>query len=131
MPAYDSKAFDPPAPLARVSLRSPENGSVVDDVPMLIDSGADVTLIPEMFLSELGIDLDQGESYELAAFDGLKSTTRAVRLELVFQRRTFRGLFLLSDGENGILGRNVINNLALVLDGPRLTWNEPANASEH
>jgi hypothetical protein len=98
---------------------------------MLIDSGADVTLIPEMFLSELGIDLDQGESYELAAFDGQKSTTRSVRLELVFQGRTFRGLFLLNDGENGILGRNVINNLALVLDGPRLTWNEPASASKH
>jgi hypothetical protein len=131
MPAYDSEAFDPPAPLARVSLRSPENGSVVDNVPMLIDSGADVTLIPEMFLSELGIDLDQGESYELTAFDGQKSTTRSVRLELVFQGRTFRGLFLLNDGENGILGRNVINNLALVLDGPRLTWNEPASASKH
>jgi len=99
MPAYDSKAFDPPAPLARVGLRSPENGSVVDDVPMLIDSGADVTLIPEMFLGELGIGLDQGESYELAAFDGQKSTTRSVRLELVFQRRTFRGFSCYTTGK--------------------------------
>jgi len=74
MPAYDSKFFDPPAPLARVSLKALNNGAIVTDVPMLIDSGADVTLIPRTFINELKLELDQNESYELASFDGHKST---------------------------------------------------------
>src|SRR5262249_56398454 len=42
---YDGQ-FNPPAPVARVSLRVHANGKIVTDVPMLIDSGADVTLLP-------------------------------------------------------------------------------------
>jgi hypothetical protein len=124
MPEYDSKFFDPPAPLARVSLRDLNNGAIVTDVPMLIDSGADVTLIPRTFINELRLELDPNESYELASFDGHKSTALSARLELVFQTRTFRGRFLLINSESGILGRNVLNHFALVLDGPRLSWQE-------
>ena len=47
MPAYDHTLFDPPAPIARVTLRRIEGGRDCPEVPMLIDSGADVTLLPE------------------------------------------------------------------------------------
>ena len=46
MPAYDD-SLSPPAPVARVSLRHPGSSLTVTDVLMLIDSGADVTLIPK------------------------------------------------------------------------------------
>jgi hypothetical protein len=46
MPEYDSSRFDPPAPLARVGLRNPDSGKTVSDIPMLIDSGADASLVP-------------------------------------------------------------------------------------
>jgi hypothetical protein len=46
MPGYDPDQFDPPAPVARVELRDPASGAVVADVPMLIDTRADVTLLP-------------------------------------------------------------------------------------
>lgn len=45
MPAYDSTLFAPPAPVARVNLRSPDSGRVQTDVLMLLDTGADVTLV--------------------------------------------------------------------------------------
>ena len=32
--------------------------------------------------------------------------------------------FPVIDDEVGILGRNVLNHLSLVLDGPRLSWRE-------
>jgi hypothetical protein len=129
MRAYDSKNFNPPAPLARVSLRSPHDGVMLNDVPMLIDSGANATLIPKTVVSELKVELDENE-YEVESFAGQKSTINAVHLELVFGARTFRGRFLLIDSENGILGRNVLNHFALVLDGPRLSWQEqPSTAS--
>ena len=59
MPTYDSNQFDPPAPLARVSLRVPEGEKAVTDVPMLIDSGADLTLIPEGSVADLKLELDR------------------------------------------------------------------------
>lgn len=47
MPTHDTELFDPPAPLARVTLRHPENGAVLNGVPMLIATGVDVSLVPE------------------------------------------------------------------------------------
>jgi len=47
MPEYNASLFTPPAPVARVTLRNQDNGSTISDVPMLLDTGADVTLIPE------------------------------------------------------------------------------------
>ncbi len=46
MPTDDASLFDLPAPLARVNLRNPNNSDIVSDLLMLLDSGADVTLIP-------------------------------------------------------------------------------------
>ncbi len=55
MPAYDASLFDPPAPLARVTPRNLSNGATVSDVPMLIDSGADITLVPHQSADQLGL----------------------------------------------------------------------------
>jgi hypothetical protein len=46
MPGYDASGFDPPAPVARVVLRNPHSGATVSDVLLLLDTGADVTLLP-------------------------------------------------------------------------------------
>ena len=47
MPNSDSERFVPPAPLAKVMLRNIETGAELSDVPMLLDTGADATLIPK------------------------------------------------------------------------------------
>ncbi|HEY4689081.1 MAG TPA: retropepsin-like aspartic protease [Anaerolineae bacterium] len=124
MPTYDTRWFDPPAPLARVVLRNPATGAARPDVPMLLDSGADVSLVPQAVADQLGVAAIPDRRYELIGFDGSTSFAPVVRLELVFYRRTFRGQFLLVDQEWGILGRNVLNEVQLLLDGPNLTWDE-------
>jgi hypothetical protein len=58
MTAYDSTLFAPPAPLSRVTLRNPETGKTQTDVPMLLDTGADVTLVPRVTLDSLELQLD-------------------------------------------------------------------------
>ena len=93
-------------------------------MPMLLDSGTDVTLIPRVTLDLLEITSVQDRRYELIGFDGGRSFAPVVQLELIFCRRTFRGQFLLIDQAWGILGRNVLNSVPLVLDGPNLTWDE-------
>ncbi len=124
MPAYDDGNFNPPAPMARVTLRHPDNGTTLPDVPMLMDTGADVTLVPTASVEQLDATINSGKEYELMGFDGTKSFARAVQLDVLFLRRTFKGRFLLIDQEWGILGRDILNHIILVLNGPLMIWSE-------
>ena len=127
MNPYDSTLFDPPAPVARVTLRDPVSKRAAEGVPMLLDTGADVTLVPTAVVKAL--DVREAESFQLAAFDGRTSFAASVRLELLLAGRTFRGRFLLVESTWGVLGRNVLNSLPLSLDGPSLTWHVPGSRS--
>jgi hypothetical protein len=124
MPDYDGRQFDPPAPLARLTVRTLDRARSVSDVAMLIDSGADVTLIPQGCAESLGLVGEIEVGYCLRGLGGSPIAAKVVEAELVFLGRNFRGRFLLVDDECGILGRNVLNNLSLLLDGPRLNWRE-------
>lgn len=124
MPAYDANLFDPPAPLARVILRNPGNAVTVADVPMLLDSGADVTLIPAKLVNQIGLTADADTIYELTGFDGSTTLASVVQLEMRFLNKTFRGRFLLIDQDWGVLGRDILNLVSLLLDGPNLNWKE-------
>jgi hypothetical protein len=73
MPAYNDQLFLPPAPVAIVVLRNPESGAILPDIPMLIDSGADVTLLPQYSIDLLGAEINPDENYELIGFDGAKA----------------------------------------------------------
>jgi hypothetical protein len=121
MHAYDPVRFQPPAPVASVTLRNLQTGQAFADVPTLLDSGADVTLVPATAAQQIGVSVDPQVRYELAGFDGTAHFAPVVRLELAFCRRTFRGLFLVIDQECGVLGRNVLNSVPLLLDGPHHT----------
>jgi predicted aspartyl protease len=120
MPSYDSTGFDPPAPVAQVSVRNPESGDAKDGVPKLIDTGADVTLLPLSVARELGVTGIPGKTYELHGFEGSVCSSLAAHAEMVFLGRRFRGQFLLIDQETGIIGRNILNTVAMLFDGPLL-----------
>ncbi len=105
-------------------LCSHEHETIIPDVPMLLDSGADVTLIPQGAVHMLGVCIRPNESYELRGFDGHTSFAPVVQLDLIFLRKTFRGRFLVINQEWGILGRDVLNHVSVLLDGPYLMWNE-------
>ena len=124
MPAYDAGLFNPPAPLARVTLRNQDNSNTVSGVPMLLDTGADVTLLPQSCVNQLGLNIDPNEGYELMGFDGNTSVAQVVRVDMILLRRVFRGRFLITDQECGIIGRDILNHLTLLFDGPRLNWKE-------
>jgi hypothetical protein len=124
MPAYDSDLFHPPAPVALVSIRDPGSGNTVNDVPMLIDSGSDISLIPRTSIDELELDIDPNAGYELQGFDGRTSLAESVTLDLIFVKRTIRGKYVVVNSAMGILGRDVLNHLTILLDGPRLSWEQ-------
>lgn len=122
MPPYDTSRFSPPAPVVEAAVRNPEDGSVASGISMLLDTGADVTLIPRSAADAAGIPIAKDHYYEIMGFDGTISQAAAARLEMIFLGRTFRGQFLLTDQDWGIIGRDVLNLLAVVMDGPKLSW---------
>jgi hypothetical protein len=124
MPSYDAAHFDPPAPVARVTLRNPHSGATVSDVPLPLDTSADVTLLPRTAVERFGVPLLPDQRYELMSFDGSKSFAPVVMLDLLFLQRAFRGRYLLIEAERGILGRDILNHVTLLLDGPRQQWSE-------
>jgi hypothetical protein len=58
------------------------------------------------------------------SFDGSTSFAPVVMLDLLFLRRAFRGQYLLTEEECGIMGRDVLNHVIVLLDGPRQEWSE-------
>jgi hypothetical protein len=62
--------------------------------------------------------------YELAAFDGTKSLVSVALIDMVFLNRVYRGRYLLVNAAEGVLGRDVLNHLSLLFDGPGQQWTE-------
>ena len=81
-----------------------------------------MSLLPRSHVASLAPP--DAKQYELEAFDGTKSTAPAVTAELRLLGKSFRGQFLLIEGWHGVLGRNVLNNLSLLFDGPTRKWTE-------
>lgn len=124
MPEYDAENYNPPAPVAYVTLRNPATGAVLSNVPMLIDTGADTTLLPSDVVEKLGVKAEENTGFEVQVFDGDTKFLRIVKLDLLILNKTFKGDYLLIDRPIGILGRNILNNIRILLDGPRGKWNE-------
>lgn len=118
MRAYEVNDFRPPAPVAVVSVHSASAGITIPNIPMLMDTGADVSLLPREAIAHLLETIDEDHKYELEGFDGTRS------LEIQLLGKTFRGQFLVVDGKYGILARNVLNSLVILFDGPSLFWKE-------
>ena len=123
MPEYDGENFEPPAPVAYITLRNPATGVLLSDVPMLIDTGADATLLPSNAVGQLGISVEDSD-FEVQVFDGEIKRLKIAKLELYFLGKKFAGEYLLVDRPIGILGRNILNHIKLLLDGPHSKWDE-------
>jgi hypothetical protein len=127
MPEYDAENYNPPAPVAYVTLRNPATGAVVSNIPMLIDTGSDTTLLPSDAVEKLGVKVDEDAGFEVQVFDGDTKFLRIVKLEVLVLDKTFKGDYLLIDRPIGILGRNILNHVRLLFDGPRGKWDEQKN----
>lgn len=124
MPSYDALHYDPPAPVAEVVLRDTISGALVQSVFLLLDTGADATLLPRHAVEQLGVQPLANATYEIVGIDGSKSNAQAVELDMIFLNKAYRGRYLLTDAEHGVLGRDVLLSVVLLLDGPKLDWSQ-------
>ena len=123
MIAYIKNKF-PPAPILNIALSVPGEGAQTELTPALIDTGSDFTLVPEKWLQS--IDAPRSRP---ARVRGLWSAYHEVTLFLVDIHLDIGALpgievvrVMKSDGlfenEEIVLGRNVLNMLILLLEGP-------------
>jgi hypothetical protein len=126
MPKYDASHYDPPAPVAQVALRHLNGGPLLRDVLLLVDTGADITLLPRAAVERIGVRALTGQDYDLFGFNGTISRAEVVELDMILGNKAYRGRYLLIDEERGILGRDVLANMVLLLHGPRQEWFEQA-----
>jgi predicted aspartyl protease len=122
MITYDSIYHAPPAPMARVTLRNLLNGKAVLDVPMLIDTGADISVVLRVSAENIGLQSRRDESIVIVAYDGSRRSSEVVTLEMVLEDYTFEGDFLVRDDVIGVIGRNVLNQFFITLDGRGRAW---------
>ena len=121
MPAYNTFDFDPPAPVALVTFVHPDTGQRMDNVPMLLDTGADASIVPQVVVTALGMS-ERTKAYEVTFLEGDTATLRSTHLQMKWLSFTFTGEFLVTQAAHGVIGRNILNNLRVVLDGPRQDW---------
>lgn len=121
---YD-RAKIPAAPVLAIRLSAPGESARTDPIAALIDTGSDFTLVPLSLL--LQIDAPEERS---AFLRGLWSEQRQVTVylaDLHFENRVLPGIEVVGvedesaeddQAQEIILGRNVLNRLILLLDGP-------------
>lgn len=112
---YDARR-SPPAPVLPVRL-GPPNTEPVTAVAALVDSGADVTVLPEGLPQALGLP-----QVSEVTVRGVTGTARvpvyAAEVEAAGRRRIVEVVGL---GGEALLGRDLINRRVVTLDGPRHT----------
>ena len=110
----------PPLSALEVVLRSP-GGDSLGPFPALIDTGADMTLVPSPFLEQLSARPFSGGF--LRSQWGERHPIDLFLLDFQIADLTLPGVEVAGDQHSRevLLGRNVLNLLILLLDGPSKT----------
>ena len=125
---YRYSPGNPPTPSVLLNLRHPIATRLTSDVPALVDSGADQTVLPMQIVRTLG--LNQLDETLVKGFDGSIQVLATYPLSLCIRdMKPILVEVLASDRvEYAILGRDVLNRYRIIFDGPKqrleLTDNE-------
>ena len=111
--------FQPPAPFISVSLRDPLTGRAVGNQAALIDTAADRTILPALTIETLGVGEDGHSSFQGFAGNIVELPLFLVEIR-IHDLPPFEVRAALGKHEPYILlGRDVLNALRIVLDGPQ------------
>jgi hypothetical protein len=120
MPTYD-RSFNPPAPVAEVTILHPVVAARRNTLRGKLDTGADVTVIPQRVVTRLRLT-PKGRIWT-RGYDGAYSQRPVfyVRMQIEgFDIASVR--CVVTDRTNVLLGRNVLNRFLITLDGKNLLF---------
>ncbi len=107
-----------PFPVLPVILRQIDGSAKTSPLPALVDSGADVTIAPKALLTTVGAE--EIFSGHLRAHWGGRRPVTVSLVDLEVEGQFLPGIEVVGDeqGQDVLLGRNVLNKLIVLLDGP-------------
>jgi predicted aspartyl protease len=114
-----SQDYFPPAPVMAVRLAAPDHAPQIGPSPALIDTGSDGTFIPTALLEQLNVPAVYTTNVRSHSGDALRRAS-VHKVDVLFDSIRLPSVEAVSDdwGNEIILGRNVLNKMQLLLDGP-------------
>jgi predicted aspartyl protease len=125
MRAFD-RQFVPPSAVADVVVTHPVSSSNSAPLGGKLDTGADITVIPEGLVSQLGLS---ARSHVWArAYDGILSQRPVYYVRFRLEGHDLPVVrCIAADRRNVLVGRNVLNRFVVTLDGRNLEFDvQPA-----
>lgn len=113
--------FDPPAPCLSITVTHPTDSTRTISVAAQLDTGADLTAIPQAILQPLALP-DAGDLL-VAGYDGSLARLPMYYLSLTVAEYTLAPFRVVAiSGERALLGRDALNQFFTHLNGPDLTF---------
>lgn len=115
-PGYNANFF-PPAPVVPVVFVVLPHEAKSAEVSALLDTGADVTIVPKRLLQSVGArPLD---FLRIRSYIGEQRSVRSYAVDVIVNGITLPGIEIIGDDvPEPLRGRDVLNRLRIVLDGP-------------
>lgn len=113
---YNHSRYSPAAPVVRVTVRNPADSTKQVTTDVLVDTGADITCIPKALIKVIG-----GEPASAYSVFGINEVSLGFvdSYFLEFEIASAKKLVeVLAIGDEPIVGRNLINEFIVELDGP-------------
>ena len=115
-----SQQYQPPAPVLKISLAVPDEAAELATHLALIDTGADGTFVPTSLLETLAVPVVY--TTYVRTHVGVGSHQVSVyEIDILFNNIRLPSIDVVADdwGDEIILGRNVLNKLQFLLNGPK------------
>lgn len=112
---YDHSHYDPPAPVIRVTVRSPAGNARQVTIDALVDTGADVTCLPSVLIKAVGGE--PASTYSVFGINGVfvaLANSYFLEFEIASTKKLAEAVAV---GDEAILGRNLINEFILQMHG--------------
>jgi predicted aspartyl protease len=120
MTPYDD-FFTPPAPVVQATIQNTNDPLHSVSANMQIDTGADMTLIPESAVSALG--LATYDNTQVSDYRGTLESASVYYVNLKLDQWIIRNVRVIAvEGKYGILGRNILRAFTLTLNGKDQTF---------
>lgn len=111
--------YYPSAPALEIRLGYPEESLKLGPFVAMLDTGADGTLVPQAWIDELGAPFV--DDIRIRSHWGEWRNVQIFTVDLGVGPLRLPAIEVLGDetGDEIVLGRNVLNKLRLLLDGPK------------
>ena len=117
---YD-QSIQPPVPSLDVLVCHPRTPDKSQHVPARLDTGADLSAIPQAIVNEL--ELLAARTILTESYDGTQASVKTYFVTLEIAQARFRRLEVILIPENYVLlGRDVLNHFYTHLNGPDLDF---------